>query len=205
MYVVMITGGVGCGKSTLLNLLCERGAVSIDLDAIAGTLMDNEPQMVAELAGEFGPQILNGDGGVDRDALNELACASAAATRSMNEIVFPYITREANEYILDVHCTPRTHAKVLAIEVAALTDVPQFAELADEVIAIEAPQLQRLARCVESGMDTQDAINRIARQASDTERAAIVDTICDNGGSVEDLVAWVDEWWASREEHFDVK
>lgn len=205
MYVVMITGGVGCGKSTLLNLLCERGAVSIDLDAIAGTLMDNEPQMVAELAGEFGPQILNGDGGVDCDALNELACASAAATRSMNEIVFPYITREANEYILDVHCTPRTHAKVLTIEVAALTDVPQFAELADEVIAIEAPQLQRLARCVESGMDTQDAINRIARQASDTERAVIADTICDNGGSVEDLVAWVDEWWASREERFDVK
>ena len=94
---------------------------------------------------------------------------------------------------------------MLAIEVAALTDVPQFAELADEVIAIEAPQLQRLARCVESGMDTQDAINRIARQASDTERAAIADTICDNGGSVEDLVAWTDEWWASREERFDVK
>ena len=179
--------------------------MSIDLDAIAGTLMDNEPQMVAELVGEFGPQILNEDGGVDRDALNELACASTAAARSMNEIIFPYITREANEYILDVHCTPRTHAKVLAIEVAALTDVPQFAELADEVIAIEAPQLQRLARCVESGMDTQDAINRIARQASDTERAAIADTICDNGGSVEDLVAWTDEWWASREERFDVK
>lgn len=205
MYVVMITGGAGSGKSTLLSLLCERGAVSIDLDAIAGTLMDNEPQMAAELAGEFGPQILNEDGGVDRDALSELACASAAAARSMNEIVFPYITREANEYILDVHCTPRTHAKVLVIEVAALTDVPQFAELADEVIAVEVPQLQRLARCVERGMDTQDAINLIAHQASDAERAVIADTICDNSGSVEDLVAWVDEWWASHEERFDVK
>lgn len=202
MYVVMITGGIGSGKSTLRRLLCEHGAVSIDLDAIARTLMDNEPQMIAELVDEFGPQILNGDGTVDRSALAQAAFSSAAATRAMNAITFPYITREANEYILNVHCTPRTNSKVLVVEVPLLTEVPQFAELASEVIAVEVPQLQRLARCVERGMDTQDAINRMNRQPSDAERAAIADTICDNSGSEEDLAAWVDAWWADREARF---
>lgn len=200
MYVVMITGGIGSGKSTLRRMLCDHGAVSIDLDAIARTLMDNEPQMIKELADEFGPQILDEDGSVDRA---ELACAafrSAAATRAMNAITFPYITREANEYILNVHCTPRTNSKVLVVEVPLLTEVPQFAELANEVIAVEVPQLQRLARCVERGMDTQDAINRMSRQPSDAERAAIADTVFDNSGSEEELSAWVDEWWHEREQ-----
>ena len=200
MYVVMITGGIGSGKATLRRLMCEHGAVSIDLDAIARTLMDNEPQMIKELSDEFGPQILDEDGGVDRSALAQAAFQSAAATRAMNAITFPYITREANEYILNVHCTPRTNAKVLVVEVPLLTEVPQFAELANEVIAVEVPQLQRLARCVERGMDTQDAINRISRQPSDSERAAIADTICDNSGSEEELAAWVEAWWRDREE-----
>ena len=62
MIVVMITGGIGSGKSTLRRMLCEKGAVSIDLDAIARTLMDSEPAMVAALADEFGPQILDEEG-----------------------------------------------------------------------------------------------------------------------------------------------
>ena len=196
----MITGGAGSGMSTLRRLMCDRGAVNIDLDAIARTLMDNESQMAAELAEEFGLQVLDDDGSVNRAALVQAACGSAAAMRSMNEILFPYIMREANEYILDVHCTPRTRAKVLVIEAPMLTDVPQFAGMADEVIALEVPQLQRLARCVEHGVDTQDAINRIACQASDAERAAVADTVCDNSGSIEELAAWVDAWWEERKD-----
>ena len=198
MRVVMITGGIGSGKSTLRRLLCEKGAVSIDLDAIARTLMDNEPSMAAALADEFGPQILDEEGAVIRSELARAAFSSAAATRAMNAITFPYITREATEYILNVHGTPRTNAPVLVVEVPLLTEVPEFAELADEVIAVEAPQLVRLARCIERGMDAQDAINRMAQQPTDEERAAIATTICPNAGTEAELRAWVDAWWVER-------
>lgn len=198
MRVVMITGGIGSGKSTLRRLLCEKGAVSIDLDAIARTLMDNEPAMVAELADEFGPQILDEDGAVIRSELAHTAFSSPAATRAMNAITFPYITREATEYILNVHCTPRTNAPVLVVEVPLLTEAPELLELADEVIAVEVPQLVRLARCIERGMDAQDAINRMAQQPTDEERASIATTICPNGGTEDELRAWVDSWWAER-------
>ena len=83
MRVVMITGGIGSGKSTLRRLLCEKGAVSIDLDAIARTLMDNEPAVAVALADEFGPQILDEEGAVIRSELARAAFSSAAATRSM--------------------------------------------------------------------------------------------------------------------------
>lgn len=196
--VVMITGGIGSGKSTVRRMLCDKGAVSIDLDAIARSLMESEPAMVAELTDEFGPQILDEDGAVIRSELARAAFSSAAATRAMNAITFPYITEEATEYILNVHCTPRTNAPVLVVEVPLLTEVPQFAELADEVIAVTAPQLVRLARCVERGMDAQDAVNRMAQQPTDEERAAIASTVCDNSGTENELQAWVDAWWAER-------
>lgn len=198
MIVVMITGGIGSGKSTLRRMLCEKGAVSIDLDAIARTLMDSEPAMVAALADEFGPQILDEEGCVIRSELARAAFASEAATRAMNKITFPYIMEEATEYILNVHCTPRTNAPVLVVEVPLLTEAPQLAELADEIIAVEVPPLVRLARCVERGMDPQDAAKRIARQPGDDERAALATAVCSNAGSEEELRAWVDAWWATK-------
>lgn len=198
MLTVMITGGIGSGKSTLRRLLCEKGAVSIDLDAIAHTLLENEPQMIQELVDEFGPQILDEDGVVIRSRLADAAFSSAAATRAMNDITFPYITREATEYILNVHCTPRTGAPVLVVEVPLLTEVPEFTELADEVIAVQVPAIQRLARLVERGMSAEDAIRRINQQPSDAERAHIATCICDNSGTEEELRAWVDEWWAAH-------
>lgn len=198
MYTVMITGGLGSGKSTLCRLLCERGAVHIDLDAIAHTLLENEPQMIAELVEEFGAQILDEDGAVERSALAAVAFASEEATERMNAITFPYIIREATEYVLNVHCTPRTDAPVLVVEVPLLSEVPEFAALADEVIAVQVPSELRLQRCITRGMDAADALNRIARQPTDAERAALADTVCSNAGSVEELVAWVDAWWSER-------
>lgn len=200
MLTVMITGGIGSGKSSLRRMMCDKGAVSIDLDAIARTLLENEQQMINELADEFGPQILDEQGAVIRSELAAAAFSSDAATRAMNAITFPYIQREATEYLLNVHCTPRTNAPVLVVEVPLLTEMPDFAELADEVIAVEVPVVTRLARCVERGMDAEDAIARMNRQATDAERATLATVICDNNGLQEDLRAWVDAWWSERVE-----
>lgn len=195
MLTVMITGGIGSGKSTLRRMLCDKGAVSIDLDAIARTLLENEQQMINELADEFGPQILDEQGAVIRSELARVAFVSGAATHSMNQITFPYIKREATEYLLNVHCTPRTSSPVLVVEVPLLTEMPEFTELADEVISVQVPALQRLARCVERGMDPEDAVRRMRRQPSDAERTALATVVCDNSGSEQELQDWVDAWW----------
>ena len=195
MLTVMITGGIGSGKSTLRRMFCDKGAVSIDLDAIARTLLENEQQMINELVDEFGPQILDEQGAVIRSELARVAFASGAATHTMNQITFPYIKREATEYLLNVHCTPRTSSPVLVVEVPLLTEMPEFTDLADEVISVQVPALQRLARCVERGMDPEDAVRRIQRQPSDAERTALATVVCDNSGSEQGLQDWVDTWW----------
>lgn len=203
MYTVMVTGGLGSGKSTLCKLLCERGALSLDLDEINRSLLESNDSLVFDLVERFGEGILDEEGRIVRSRLAQRAFADESSAKDLNAISFPYITEAASDYILNVHCVPRTEAKILVIEVQLLTEVPEFAKLADEVIAVCAPSELRLFRAVQRGMDGADAVRRIALQATDAERCAIADTICDNSGTPEELEAWVDSWWNARMEQLD--
>lgn len=198
MYTVMVTGGIGSGKSALCDLLCAHGALSLDLDEVSHRLLETDEMMIQELVEEFGPGILDEDGAIVPAQLARRAFASPEATKAMNAITFPRILEQVSDYILDVHCVPRHHAKAIVIEVPLLSEVPQLAELADEVIAVSAPSELRLARAVQRGMDADDVLARMAAQPTDPERAKLADTVCDNSGTLADLVAWVDAWWKER-------
>lgn len=203
MYTVMVTGGIGSGKSTLVDLLCARGAISIDLDEINRTLISSNDMLISELATRFGWDIVDEQGCVIPKLLAQRAFASEQATHDLNAISFPYITQAATDYILNVHCAPRTDAKVLVVEVPLLTEAPDLARLADEVIAVSAPSDARLARAVARGMDASDVLRRMEMQPSDAARALIADTVCENICSIEELVRWVDDWWEQRSSVFE--
>lgn len=198
MYTVMVTGGLGSGKSTLAGALCSRGAVSINLDEINRMLLSSNAMLIADLAARFGEDILDDEGAVITSLLAQRAFKNEQATKALNDISFPYITEAATDYILGVECVPRTDAKVMVVEVPLLTEVPEFARLADEVIAVVAPSDLRLARAVARGMDALDAMRRMEVQPSDAERIAIADTVYENTGSLDDMSAWVDGWFLER-------
>lgn len=198
MYTVMVTGGIGSGKSKLVELICERGAVSIDLDEINRRLITSNAMLISELAERFGEGILVEDGTVVPSRLASVAFADEQSTRDLNAISFPYITEAATNYILNVECVPRTDAKILVVEVPLLTEAPEFAQLADEVIAVTASSDLRLARAVARGMDAPDVLARMRMQATDAERTLIADTVCENICSIEELGNWVDAWYDER-------
>ena len=203
MYTVMVTGGLGSGKSTLCKLICEHGAMSMNLDEIYRGLLESNENMIADLADRFGDDILDDSGMVIRSKLAEEAFSDEQSTKDLNAITFPYIMAMTNDYLLDVHCVPRSSSKVLVVEVPLLTEVPEFAQLADEIIAVNVPSDVRLQRAVARGMNPVDALRRLQVQPTDAERDAIADTICDNSGTEDDLRAWADAWWEERMNKID--
>lgn len=203
MYTVMVTGGLGSGKSTLCKLICEHGAMSMNLDEIYRGLLESNENMIADLADRFGDDILDDSGMVIRSKLAEEAFSDERSTKDLNAITFPYIMAMTNDYLLDVHCVPCSSSKVLVVEVPLLTEVPEFAQLADEVIAVNVPSDVRLQRAVARGMNPADALRRLQVQPTDAERDAIADTICDNSGTEDDLRAWADAWWEERMNKID--
>lgn len=203
MYTVMVTGGLGSGKSTLCKLICEHGAMSMNLDEIYRGLLESNENMIADLADRFGDDILDDSGMVIRSKLAEEAFSDERSTKDLNAITFPYIMAMTNDYLLDVHCVPCSSSKVLVVEVPLLTEVPEFAQLADEIIAVNVPSDVRLQRAVARGMNPADALRRLQVQPTDAERDAIADTICDNSGTEDDLHAWADAWWEDRMNKID--
>lgn len=203
MYTVMVTGGLGSGKSTLCKLICEHGAMSMNLDEIYRGLLESNENMIADLADRFGDDILDDSGMVIRSKLAEEAFSDEQSTKDLNAITFPYIMAMTNDYLLDVHCVPCSSSKVLVVEVPLLTEVPEFAQLADEIIAVNVPSDVRLQRAVARGMNPADALRRLQVQPTDAERDAIADTICDNSGTEDDLRAWADAWWEDRMNKID--
>lgn len=203
MYTVMVTGGLGSGKSTLCKLICEHGAMSMNLDEIYRGLLESNENMIADLAKRFGDDILDESGMVIRSKLAEEAFSDEQSTKDLNAITFPYIMAMTNDYLLDVHCVPRSSSKILVVEVPLLTEVPEFAQLADEIIAVNVPSDVRLQRAIARGMDPVDVLNRLQIQPTDAERDAIADTVCDNSGTQDDLRAWADAWWEDRMSKLD--
>lgn len=197
MIVVVLAGGLGSGKSLAAEYFRSRGAVTLDLDEIAAQAMTPDSPMLARIAEEFGPTVLADDGSLDRAALARVAFVSAASTQRLNAIVHPAVIREVGPAIADLRLLPDPPS-VVVIEVPLLAEAPVYAELADVVLTVVAPEHVRVARAVERGMDEADVRRRLAVQASDAERAELADVVVINDGSSERFQAELARFWDER-------
>ncbi len=194
MYVVTVTGGLGAGKSSAARVMSELGAVVLDLDQIAKGLLGPGSPVTERIAREF-PEAVGDDDTIDHAALARLAFESPARTLKLNAIVHPAVAREVGPSIADLRLLPQP-PQVVVLEVPLLVEAPVFREMSDLVVAISAPEDQRIARAVSAGMSEDDARMRVARQASDEERATLADVVVENVGSPEDLRRKIERVWA---------
>jgi dephospho-CoA kinase len=193
MFVLAVTGGIGAGKTMAARFFEARGAVVLDLDAIAGSLLGT-PEVRDELAVAFGPGVLRPDGSVDREALAKAAFADDEATRTLDTIVHPVVLREVVTGLERLSLLERPPA-VAVLDVPLLVEAPALVEAADVVLAIEAPEDVRIARCAARGMGEADARARAARQATDAQRAAIADEVIVNTGDAAEFQAALASFW----------
>lgn len=200
MFVLALTGGLGSGKSTAAQVFAERGAVVIDCDTVATTLLDEAPAVRERVLEAFGSGIAGPDGRIDRAALADAAFASAEATARLEAIVHPAVLA-AVAGALDALALQGEPPRVVVLVVPLLAESPLFLEPVDAVLAISAAEEVRLERAVARGMSAEDAERRIARQAGDAERREIADYVIDNDGDVESFRRAIIEFWETELEH----
>lgn len=193
MRILIITGGLGAGKSTATRFFVERGAVVHSLDDIAHDVLTAGSPVLARVAEEFGPGVLAQDGSLDRAALAELAFACHDTAERLNAIVHPAVVAETRRRLaLSVAGDLRPSAIIL--EVPLLAEAPELCDLADDILAISAPEASRVERAVARGMDRTDALHRIACQAEDEERAALATKVIDNDADEESFLTALERY-----------
>jgi dephospho-CoA kinase len=188
-----LTGGIGSGKSTAAGRFAELGALVIDADALAREVVEPGTEGLAAVVAEFGEQVLDSAGRLDRPALARVVFGDEAARGRLNAILHPRIRARAAELIAAAPA-----GTVVVQDVPLLVETGQ-AGAYDLVLVVEAPpelRVQRLAR--DRGMPAEQARSRMAAQATDEQRRAAADVVIVNDGTPERLRADVDRFWAER-------
>lgn len=192
MLVVGLTGGIGSGKSTVASLLAERGAVTIDADALARAAVEPDGPAYRAVVGRFGAGVLAADGAIDRRRLAAVVFADPQARADLEAIVHPAVRAAVAERVAALADSDR----IVVVEIPLLVESPASRADLQAVIVVDCPEDMAVARLVaQRGMSDADARARVAAQASRDERLALADVIVDNGNGLDRLADEVDRCW----------
>ncbi|OPY58097.1 MAG: Dephospho-CoA kinase [Pelotomaculum sp. PtaU1.Bin035] len=203
MITIGLTGNIGSGKSTVARYLESLGAIVIDADQVAREVVTPGTPAMAEIVENFGPDILNSNGSLDRKKLGSIVFSDPRAMARLNKITHPRIVEAINLEMQKTNLSPGSRNKLLVIEAPLLIEVGLYKGV-DEiwvVIVNENKQIERLGE--RDGLSSKEARLRIAAQMSQEEKQKYARRVIDNSGSREDTIKQVDRCLADiRKEHF---
>jgi len=190
MILVGLTGGIGSGKSTVSEMLAHRGAIIVDADRITRDLQRPGSPLLAELVAEFGGDIVDASGALDRAALANRVFGDPEQLKRLNAIVHPAVGREMARQLDEQKNTDN----VVVLDIPLLVENPR--EGLCGTIVVDLPVDVAVSRLVEfRGMTRDDAEARVGRQATREQRLAIADRVIDNSGALSELERQVDAVW----------
>lgn len=166
----------------MTSALERAGIRVIDTDVIARKIVEPGRPAWHALVNAFGLAVTDADGLIDRKFLAAVAFSNATALRRLNAITHGSIGTEVLRAL--------DEAKNVHYAVAVPLFRPEHRTLfrLSEVWATEVEPEVAVSRLIEyRGFSEEDALNRIKSQISNSQRAAIVDVVIPNNGSIDAL------------------
>jgi dephospho-CoA kinase len=170
---VGLTGGLASGKSTVARIFASLGATAIDADHVVARLYRPGQAGHEALVREYGREILQPDGEIDRPKLAGIAFASAEEAQRLNALIHPLVLDEEQRMI------DAAGDGIVVVEATLLLEAGGRARY-DEIVVVDVPPEVQLERAVARGMAREDAVRRMARQMPREERLRFADYVIDN-------------------------
>ena len=185
MLKVGLTGGIGSGKSTASNFFNELGAFVLDADTEAKNMLSANDVVQHELISEFGTDIINAAGKIDKKKLARIAFQDVDHQRRLNSVVHPYIydlIDNSYEKIL----SDGKHS-VFIIDAAMIYESGYDIHL-DYIIVITAQLKNRMERALaRKTLTREEILKRIEFQWPEEEKVGMADFVIHNDGSEKEL------------------
>ncbi|MFP5344755.1 MAG: dephospho-CoA kinase [Gammaproteobacteria bacterium] len=187
MFIVGLTGGIGAGKSTVLELFQALGVPVLDADAIARELVEKGKPALTRLVQEFGREILDKDGALNRARLRAMVFSDAARRRQLEALLHPLIREEMQARLKQLK------APYCIVCIPLLVETGQTAGV-QRVVVVDAPDdLRRRRVMARDGLSAVEFNAILAAQSSREERLAAADVVIVNDGGRDALKQRVDE------------
>ncbi|NGM67018.1 dephospho-CoA kinase [Sphingobacterium sp. SGR-19] len=171
-----ITGGIGSGKSYVAKVFKALGVPFYDADKEAKELMNTNPAIKSALILEFGKEVYDIDGHLDRAYLASKVFRDKEKLNKLNAIVHPIVIQHGEDWALS-----QTFPYSLK-EAALLFESGSYKKL-DYTILVIAPTDIRIARVMQRDIiSREEVLDRINKQLPDEEKQKLTDFTIVNDG-----------------------
>ena len=185
MLRIGLTGGIASGKSTVCELFAARGVEIFDADVVAREVVVPGQPALADIVEEFGRQVLNSDGELDRRALRTIVFRDPARRQVLEAILHPRIRERLWSQVSQAAGDYCILAVPLLVEGGLHREV-------DRVLVIDVTvETQRARLSARDGVTEDEVAATLAAQASRQIRLQAADDVIDNNGPLEALAPQV--------------
>jgi len=195
---VALTGGIASGKSTVLRMFKQLGAAVLDCDKIAKALMRKGNRGYKRIVEEFGKEILDEKGKIDRRKLANLIFFAEEKRRKLNALIHPLVYERVEERLR------RMKDEVVIVDVPLLVE-SGGTKLFDKVIVVYAKPSVQLERLIKRGLSEEEAKARMNAQASWEERLRVADFVVRGDEEMEETERQVKKIWKKLKKYLQEK
>jgi dephospho-CoA kinase len=174
MKVIGLTGNIGCGKSTVAGMLRDLGVATIDADAVARQVRNNDGVARRRIEERFGTS--------NAGELADVVFTDPAALADLEAILHPPVRDEVRARLAELM---DAGAEAACIEAIKLLESP-LRDQSDETWVVRCDEADALGRLAERGIDEAAARARLANQTSQEEKVAAADRVIDGSASLDE-------------------
>ncbi|PJG83049.1 dephospho-CoA kinase [Caviibacterium pharyngocola] len=179
-YIVGLTGGIGSGKSTVADLFAELGVPVIDADIVAREVVAKGSPLLAQIAENFGDEVLLENGELNRARLREWVFNDEAQKNWLNDLLHPAIREEMQARL-------RAQSYPYVLWVVPLLIENKLTALCQRILVVDVLPETQLLRAARRDKNKLELIKNImAAQVGREERLRVADDIVDNNADLTD-------------------
>ena len=186
MLRIGLTGGLACGKSFVGEALASYGCYLIRADELGHEALARGGAAFEPAVAEFGCDILDPAGEIDRRRLAARVFGDAEALARLNRLVHPAVQRREEQLMAEFRA--REPQGIAVVEAAILIENGRYKNF-DHLILVTCSEEQQVARAIHrGGLDEAEVRARLSRQMPLAEKRKFADFVIDTSGAKQETL-----------------
>ncbi len=186
---VGLTGGLAYGKSTVAQIFKSKGIPVLDSDQISRDLVSVGSQTFSEIVMEFGDDILDKSGNLNRTKLGEIIFSDPVQREILNDIMHPKIQKEQKKWLQKKRI--EGESKIAAIEAALMIESGGYKNF-DFLVVVKCSEKNQYERLEKRNNLLESSIKaRLNSQMSMEKKTQYADWVLDNSDDLDSIKSQV--------------
>ena len=183
MLKVGLTGSIAVGKTFVCDVFRELGCHVLDADKVARDVVKKGTPGLAKIVSEFGAEILDGDGELDRPKMAAIVFADEKMRLLLNSIVHPLVFESQNKWLAE--CDAEDPAGIAIVDAALMIESGGYRRFDKLIVVWCEPEIQFERLIKRDELSEADARKRIGSQMPQDAKKRFADLLIDTSGGFE--------------------